>query len=207
MEHTHSINGELLLNENFKLVLFGETHGYLNDLEMIREIVSKFKPSVFIWEMFENKSCIDKKDFNEFLKNKDENDFSLISTYGELKGVVSFIDSHNIPLVGCDLPNMGRKDKIDFNRKLNLSEEKQEGGLLKTREQQQAKVIIDHLNKGRRVIASVGAYHLRPGSNLLKCLAKINYIIVQPKRGNTFIYGPEEGLDKEGISFFVGKNI
>jgi hypothetical protein len=186
-----------------KGVIFAETHGFVDDIELQRSIIEAIKSEYYIWEMLEEKNLMNRGDFESFLSNKDNSDFSVISTYGELKAIVKLMSQLGIKGIGCDLRNMGRENK-DFLSKTELTaeEEKFEEELLKKRELHQAKVINDTAGKGSSpVFVSLGAYHTREDSLVLKNL-RGKYLLCSPTFKGEKVFCPD-GIKKEEINYSI----
>ncbi|MAG50082.1 hypothetical protein CL621_00385, partial [archaeon] len=113
---------EILREKKINLIIFGETHGFLDDDKIQEEIIQYFKPTIFLYEMLEETKLLTTDKQKEFLKESNEKDFSVISTFGELKKTINLATKYNLPIVGNDIKNMCRENK-DFLKKTELSEE------------------------------------------------------------------------------------
>jgi hypothetical protein len=185
-----------------KGVIFAETHGFVDDIELQRSIIEAIKPEFYIWEMLEDKKLMN-DDFENFLSNNDNSDFSVISTYGELKAVVKLMIQLGVKGIGCDLRNMGRGNK-DFLSKIELTpeEEKFEEELLKNRELNQARVINEIAGRSSSpVFVSLGAYHTREDSSVLKNLNG-KYLLCSPTFKGEKVFCPD-GIKKEEINYSI----
>ena len=193
-----------LPDKGVKLFLFGETHGFLDDIGIQKEILEIINPEYYLYEMLEDKNLLNKRDFSEFLSNSDEKDFSVISTYGELKPTISMLNEMAIKVVGCDIQNMGRENK-DFLKikELTPEQEKKEEDLLRKRERVQAERINDYSKKNKKVFASLGAYHLRKGSLLLDKLNEKKFVLFYPVYKGKPAFAPEEDMKQEDISYIA----
>ena len=119
---------------NYDFILFGETHGYVNDVAILAYLIRKTKPSLLFWELLETARLTTKTQQNRFLKRLDSDTFSFISTFGDLKKTIAIAKKYNLPIHGCDFKNLGRKAKIEFTSKQTIKEEKAEARLLLKRE-------------------------------------------------------------------------
>jgi len=193
---------KILENKKINLILFGETHGFLDDNSIQEEIIKIFKPTIFLYEMLEETNLFTIEEHEEFLKQPDEKDFSVISIFGELKKTVALANKHNLPIVGSDIRNMCRENK-DFLKKTELSKEemKIEEDILKKREERQVQEMLSHLKKGKKVLATTGAFHLRQDSPLLNL--KENYLIIYPTYNGEQIFTPPENFDIKSVTFDI----
>ncbi len=190
------------INQNkIKLILFSETHGFLNEIPIQEKILEKINFKYFLYELFEDKKITSPKEFEKHLKNNDEDSFSIISNYGELKPTISLAKKFSMQLIGCDLKNTGRNN-TNFRAKKNWSKEdlKKEEILFKKRELKQKETIDKYLKKGK-VFASIGTYHLRKKSYLMNSIRDYNFIIIYPKLKGGKIFG--ESMDFEKKKFFL----
>ena len=205
IDRINSLNELKSIMPKIRIILFGETHGFFNELPVQEEIIKAVNPEYYIWEMIEDKELLSQLDFDQFLEQSDNKDFSLISTYGELKPTVRLTHNYNLKVIGCDLRNMGRKDKA-FLSKINLTieEEKFEEDLLEKRERRQAEVIKTILKKTNRILfVSVGAYHIRKNSYLFKYLEGINFIVCYPTLKGKQEFGPQEDITEKDVSYII----
>lgn len=193
---------QILKEKNIKLIIFGETHGFLEDNKFQEEIINVFKPNLFLYEMLEETSLDTKEQIEDFLLKQDSEDFSIISTFGELKNTIDVAKKHNISIRGMDIKNMLRKDKT-FLTKFELTEEdvKIEERILKEREEKQKQQILLNLQEGNRVFASTGAYHIRPDSPLLNL--NLNYLVIYPAYNGEQVFEPPVDFKKENVGFEV----
>lgn len=192
----------LLKEKNINLILFGETHGFLEDSKFQENIINEFKPTIFLYEMLEETRLLDKEDKEDFLMKPDGEEFSVISHFGELKKTVQLAKEKALPIEGMDIKDMCRENK-DFLKNLDPTSEeiKREEEILLKREQRQVNVIISNLKKGEKVFATTGAFHLRKDSPLLNIGE--NFVIVYPSYKGEQIMGPTEDMKLEEISFEV----
>ena len=193
----------LIEQKKIKLILFTETHGFIEESQIQEKILEKLDFESFLYELLENKKIVFKEDFEKYLNEKDEKEFSIISKYGELKPTISLAKKFNLPLVGCDLKNTGRKN-TDFRTKKDWSEKdlEKEEILFQKREKKQKEIIDLYLKKGS-VFASIGAYHLRPESHLMKSLKGKHFIIFYPKLKGNKKFGETMNFKKEDVFFQV----
>lgn len=192
---------QLLNEKNINLIIFGETHGFLKD-ELIQEkIVEVFKPDLFVYEMLEESKLETPNDRNIFLNEQDSKEFSVISTYGELKPTIRIAKKHNIPIIGNDIKNMCRTDR-NFSTRTELSEEEiaVEEEILSKRELKQMSILKD-LSSKRRIFATTGAFHIREDSPLLRIPS--NYLIVYPTYFGEQIFEPPENFDEKKVTIEV----
>jgi hypothetical protein len=182
--------------EGARLVLFGEAHGMLQETKIQEKILEIFPCDVFMYEMLEDKFLITKKEQEDFLSKQDQEDFSIISKNQELKPTILLAKKFNLPLIGCDLKNMGRKDT---NFQDENSKEEQE--LMRGRELIQFQRIKQEMDKGKRVFASVGIYHILPRSKLIKNLKKEKVLIVYPIFKSGEIFGYKQYFNLEEVEY------
>lgn len=153
------------------IILFGDTHGLLNEIPKIKELIKTHNPELILYELLEETTLATMEEIDNFLKNYPENNFSLISKYGELFPVIKLAKKYDIPIVGCDYKDMLREDtkfrELDA-KKINLKNEER---IMKKREARQLTIIKKHAHK--KLLVLVGAYHLRTDSVLRNLKANI----------------------------------
>ncbi len=191
--------GNFIRSHNIKLVLFGEYHKFINQIQIQREIIKNVKPDFFLYEMLEEKKILNDEDAKKFLKNPDDKDFSVISTYGELKPIIKLARSFHLPIIGCDIKNMGCKDKNWSKKKFNLEEGKI---ITQKRELRQSKVINEYISKGL-VFALLGDYHVRKNSLVLSKLKTKKFIIIKPAFKWTERFNHKKKFKNSEISYVV----
>jgi len=180
------------------LILFGESHGLLNETKIQEEILRNFQCDIFLYELLEDKKLLSKESQENFILKPDEENFSLISKNKDLKDTIKLAMKFNIPIKGCDIKNMGRENTLFRERELTEKEEKKEEELMIRRELNQFNKINEELFKNKKVFTSVGIYHILPRSELIKNLVGRNIIIVYPifEDGEQFGYRIEFNLDE-----------
>ena len=159
-----------------RLILFAETHGFLNETPIQKKIIQSTNPDFFLYEMLEERKLLNNKETKIFLSKPNNENFSVISTYGELKPTIELANRFNLPIIGCDIKDMCQKDKNWLKKKFSREEART---LIKKRELRQSNVINQYTSNGL-VFASLGAYHLRKGSITISNLREKNFIIVSP---------------------------
>lgn len=183
------------------IVFFAETHGMLDELKIQDKIISVLKPTCYLYELLEEERIISDKDFIEFLKKKNSERFSIISSFGELKQTVQLARKYNLHVIGCDIRNMCRKKK-DFLKETNAEEEK----IMLKREERQNKVIEEASGKyGSPIFVSIGAFHLRKDSLVLRKV-KHRYVLVQPLINGKRLEDLDENFDInniKGVSYMM----
>lgn len=145
---------------NIKVIIFGETHGFIDDLAFIDIILTTLKPSNILYELLENISI--GKNYTSIIDKKPSEHFSLISSYGDLQAIVSLAKKHALPISGCDLPSLGRTEPIplELTPEIELFEKE----LLASREAHHKKVVLS--THPWPVFVIVGSYHLRDNAPL-----------------------------------------
>jgi len=191
--------GNFMKTNNIRLILFGEYHEFINQIQIQKKIIKNIKPDFFLYEMLEEKKILNDKDAKKFLNNPDDKDFSVISTYGELKPVIKLARSFDLPIIGCDIKNMGCKDKNWVEKKFTLEEGKV---ITKNRELKQSKVINEYVSKGI-VFALLGDYHIRRGSLILPKLKEKKIIIVKPSFKWVERFSHAKKFDNSEISYVI----
>lgn len=161
---------------NVRLILFAETHGFLKELPIQKEIMKRTNPDFFLYEMLEESKILNAEDAKHFLDKPDKEDFSFISNYGDLKPTIILARSFDLPIIGCDIKNMCCTSKNWINEKFPKGHWKK---VTQKRELRQSNVINQYTRKGL-VFASLGAYHLRKGSTTIKHLKDKRFIVVHP---------------------------
>ena len=148
--------------------------------------------------MLEEDKILNDKEAKKFLSKLDDEDFSSISTYGQLKPMIRLARSFDLPIIGCDIKNMG-VNKGWRKKKFSREEAKR---ITNKRELRQAKIINKYISKGL-VLGLLGAYHLRKNSAVLSKLRVKKFIIIKPlfKWKEKFNY-PERFKNSE-ISYVI----
>jgi len=191
--------GDFIRAHKINLVLFGEYHGFINQIQIQKEIIKSVKPDFFLYEMLEEKKILNDKDAKKFLDNPNDKDFSVISTYGELKPIIKLARIFNLPVIGCDIKNMSCKDKNWMKKKFSLEKEKI---ITKKRELRQSKVINEYTSKGL-VFALIGDYHTRRNSLVLSKLKEKRFILVRPSFKWTERFNHKKKFDNSEVSYIV----
>jgi hypothetical protein len=195
---------ETLRKKEINLIIFGETHGFLDDNSIQEEIIKIFKPTLFLYELLEETKLLSKEKQEEFLKQPNEKDFSIISTFGELKKTIKLAKSYSLPIIGNDIKNLGRENK-DFLKKTELTAEeiKIEKEILSKREEKQSKEIINFFNKREKILVTTGAFHLRKKSPLLNLYLSESYLIIYTSYKGKQIFEPPEDFDISKVVFEI----
>lgn len=193
---------EILETRKIKAIIFGETHGFLEDNKIQEEIISIFKPDIFLYEMLEETELNSIEKINKFLSKEDSEEFSIISNVGELKGTIKLAKKYNSPIRGMDIKNMLRKDNSFLHKEVLTDEEiKEEEEILLKREDRQKKAILENINKNKKVFASTGIYHLRKESPLRKLPNEC--IWVYPIYDGKQVFEPPEDMDIKKIKWEI----
>lgn len=181
------------IKENqIKLVLFAEVHGLINETGIQKDIIEALRPDIFLYELLEEEKCITLMGYDNILSKQDNEDFSFISTYADLKPTIQLAKEFSIPIIGCDIKNMLRERKMDWENE-TLDPNKEDIILLR-RELQQNKIIQENQNN-KTLIVSIGAYHFRENSDTLEGLN--DYAIIYPTDINTGEFPIEFSKGKE----------
>lgn len=194
-----------LQSKNIRLVLFAETHGLINEIPIQEEIIKNINPTCYLYELLEEESLITEEEKDNFLIKPNNENFSIISTFEDLKPTILLAKKYNLPLMGIDIKNMLRKDK-NFLAKTSLSEEDLiiENEIMKKREIRQKEIIIKYLSEYLGVIfVSVGVYHLRKDSELFKELNQDALIVIPYVNGSSLNDLKSEGISKKEVVYHV----
>lgn len=198
---------EYINKNNIKIIFFAETHGLINELEIQEKIIENSNPNIYLYELLEENKLISKEDFENFLSREDDEEFSIISKVLDLKPTIKMVKKFNIPIIGCDIKNMLRKD-TKFRELINISETelKKEEEIIEKREERQIKIINKYLNSRLNLLfVSLGAYHLRENSFVLQSI-KLPYLLVYPLFDGKKIDEIDKPLNHE-VTFYVKTNI
>ena len=191
---------QIIKKEKIRLILFGETHGFISDeTKHIEYLIKTFKPDIILYELLETKKLSTISSKNNFLKNLDNKKFSIISKQGDLKNIIKLDKKYNLTIEGCDLKNMGRRKTIIFNKKLTKKEMIKEEKIIDKREKYHIKFIKKAMSKHNLCFVILGAYHLRKNSPLLKSLN--NSIIVYPTYKGKIEFKPDEIKSQDKIIY------
>jgi len=188
-----------------KIIFFAETHGILDELIVQDRMLSQFKPTCYLYELLEEERLTSEIDFIKFLEKNDSERFSIISSFGELKPTVRIAKKYNLPLIGCDVKNMYRKNK-NFLKEVNVSEEEQ---IMLKREKKQIEIIEKSLIQyGSPIFVSLGAFHLRKTAPVFK-KSRLNYMIIYPLIDGVKLEDLEENFnikDVKKITYIIESN-
>jgi hypothetical protein len=152
------------------VVLFGETHGFATiEQELFTEVTKLFRPTQILFERLENTSALTKTSKEKILAHNDNEPFSLLTTYGDLRAVVSVALENSIPIRGCDLPNLGREKPIPTDP-LQLKDEIAFEELIdRKRDREHTACLREALKQsGARILLVCGAFHVQPNTLLRK---------------------------------------
>ena len=189
--------------DKIRLVLFGDTHGFCDDIQVQTEILKQIRPDFYIHELIENKKYVSERSLKKALLHDKSERFSIVSSFGELFPIFDICLKYRIPLIGMDMRNMGRKnmDAI-FKDKLTKDEAIIENHLQEKRERHQAAIINKYFITAKAfVLAVAGAYHLRKRSYLLKNIKAKNYLLIYPAFKGEAVFGPKNKMRQKDIYY------
>ena len=193
---------KIIAREEKGLILFGETHGFIDDeTKHIESLIKLFKPDIILYELLETEKLGTEQSKNVFLKNSDNKEFSIISNYGSLKDIVKLVKRYNLPIEGCDLKNMGRSKPITIKPNLTKKELDDEEKINNKREKYHLKCIREAMSKYALCFVIIGAYHLRKESPLAKNLG--DAIIAYPTYKGKTEFTPDEIKSQKDIVYVV----
>lgn len=191
--------GNYILRNNIRLVLFGEFHGFFGQLQVQRTILKAVKPDFFLYEMLEEDKLLNSNQSKAFLNKPNNEDFSFISNYIDLKPIVRLAHTLNLPIIGCDIKNMFCTSKGWVNQKFSREEELH---IMISRENRQAKIINNYTPKGI-VFAILGDYHVRRTSHLLSKLREEQAIVIRPGFKWKMRFAKKDGFKKSEVFYVV----
>ena len=194
--------GKFIKTNNIKLVLFGEYHGFLNQIQLQRKIIEGIKPDFFLYEMLEEDKILNNKETKKFLSKPDAKDFSFISNYGQLKPIIRLARSFDLPVIGCDIKNMCCKDEDWRKKKVSY---KEAGRITNKRELQQSKIVNQYTSKGL-VFGLLGAYHLRKNGLVLSKLKNKKAVIIKPTFKWEERFSHPKKFNNSEISYIIETN-
>src|SRR3989338_6101312 len=194
-----------VLLKKSKIILFGNSHGFFNDLELQEAILREINAEFYIYEMLEETNILSSEDYLKFLSRPDSEDFSIISKIEEIRPTILLAEKYNLKVIGCDIKDMGRENNEFLNKTEHCKEEeKEEENLLLKREAHQAKIIEDYSKKtDKTIFVSLGAYHLRKDSLVLKMLNSEDILVCYPSFKGLPCFGPEEGMTRDKIKYVI----
>jgi|SRR3989344_1583552 len=171
-------------NQKIKLVLFGEYHGFVNQIDVQKAIIKKVKPYFFLYEMLEEKKILNDREANKFLSTPDKDDFSVVSNYSQLKPIIRLCRRFGLPIIGCDIKNMCIKNKnwskMSHKERIATFSDEEAEIITRKRELRQAKVINEYTSKDLTFVL-LGNYHLRKNSGLWRKLKQKKVIVIRPE--------------------------
>lgn len=187
-----------------KIIIFGETHGFFRDLEVQEALIRVLQPEIYLYEMMEEISLNTPQEFKAFLSRGDSDDFSIISTYGEIKPAIRMAESHNMKVIGCDIKNMGREDR-SFISKRNLGEDEKvaETKLLRRREKSQLDAIRKHADGNSKVFVSLGAFHVLKNSLVMNGLKGKDFLVCYPVYEGHQEFLPEPNMQEKKLAYVL----
>lgn len=191
-----------LLNRT-KIILFGETHGYVRDeRDIIRTIIQNIGPEIVLYELLGENELRTDKDKELFLERESEEAFSIPSTYGELQPVIALARNANLPIKGCDLHNLGRDRPVPTDASALTEEDlAYEEELLEKRERKTVEVITRQITENDRILVIVGAYHLRPDSPIVDSFE--DSVVITPSYKGEREFEPAEDFDHEEVIYTI----
>lgn len=190
-------------DDNIRLVLFGDTHGFCDDIRVQTGILKQIRPDFYLHELIENRKYVSEILLKKALLHGKSEMFSIVSNFGELFPIFDLCLRYRVPLIGMDLRNMGRENMgVIFKDKLTKNEAIKENQLQEKREHHQATVINKYVIKAKAfVFAVTGAYHLRKRSHLLKNIKAKKYIVICPAFKGKAVFGPKNKMRQKDIHY------
>jgi hypothetical protein len=188
---------------NFSFILFGETHGYLNDFKVIKRLIKQQKPDYVLYECAEDNNFLTSNDFKNILK---QYRISEMTDVKDIKQVLKICYKYHIPIIGIDFKNFGIESPKSVREKNKNKEEPTEKEMKKfmpillKREQHQIKLIKEYKKKGS-ILVITGAFHLREDSSFWKELKQ--GIVIYPTYKNKIIFEPI--IKKQRIKYKITK--
>lgn len=177
------------------LIFIGSTHGFVEDFLKQKEIIESIEPEFVLSEDLENLKLDSRENFNKLLVKKY---ISNMTSFKEIQKLVKLCFSKKIKLIGIDLKNFGfnkiLQKKLKNKEKLTIKEEKELKRIIKKREKNHLKNILECQNKtSRPIVIILGSWHLRKGSFLRRNLQDYKIIAPCDDAGN-IILGPKKDL-------------
>lgn len=186
---------------SFFIIFIGDTHGYMDDFKIQREIIEKLNPKYILYEQMNNKRLMKKAEFKNMLKKKS---VSILTEVDEVRPLLKLCMQKKLPLIGIDFNNFGIswakrfKYKLDNDGKFTKSEKEELKQIYKRREQKQSEMIRQYAQKGKIVVIT-GAHHLRKDSPLIKEIS--HFMAILPHYNGKPAFGPI--ADKRKLAYEV----
>jgi len=96
---------EVIRVHNIKLVLFGEYHGFINQIQVQRKIIQNVQPDFFLYEMLEKDRILNDKDAKKFLSKPDNKD--IVRPGKTADSIVGMLDNGTIHMTSNVLRENG----------------------------------------------------------------------------------------------------
>lgn len=186
---------------SFFIIIIGDTHGYMDDFKIQKEVIGKVKPDYVLYEQMNNKRLIKKADFLVILQKKS---ISIMTEVGEVKHLIKLCMKKGLPLIGIDFKNFGIgwarkfKFKLDNNHEFTAKEKQCLDIIYNKREQHQLKTIRKYAKKGK-ILVITGSHHLRQKSPLIKGIS--HFLAILPYYNGKPAFGPV--ANKRGLKYRV----
>ncbi|MDI6738526.1 MAG: hypothetical protein QME12_08525 [Nanoarchaeota archaeon] len=186
---------------SFFIIFIGDTHGYMDDFRMQKQVIEKVNPDYVLYEQMNNKKLVTKAEFMAMLKNKS---VSTLTEVDEVRPLLKICIKNNLPLIGIDFKNFGIswagrfKHKLDNQQSFTKKEKEELKRIYKIREKQQLRMIRQYAKKGKIVVIT-GAHHLRKNSPLIKGIS--HFMAILPHCNGEPAFGPV--ADKRKLKYGV----
>ena len=184
------------MKENFSFIFLGMTHGFIDDFNKQEKLIEEIKPEFVLSEDMQNISLISIEDCSSFLQNKKH---SLMTSFEDVKKLVSVCNEKEIKLIGIDFENFGFSEKIankiNSKEKITKEEEKEIEELVNKREAYQIKKIKEYENKSPKpILVFLGAWHLRSDGLIVSKIKNSKIIFPANKKGEMVLEPTEEKI-------------
>lgn len=180
-------------------IFIGSTHSFLDDFLKQKEIITLIKPEFVLSEELEDLELDSEEKFKNILKKRH---FSNMTSFDEVKELISFCFNKEIKLIGIDFHNFGfnviLQRKIKNQEKLTNEEENEINRITLLREKCHLSKILEYKEKTKKpLVIILGCWHLRANSLLRKRLKDYKIIAPLDKNGEV-LFEPDE---KEKIRY------
>ncbi|VVB83737.1 Uncharacterised protein [uncultured archaeon] len=184
------------MNLSPKLILLGDTHGFIKDFEKQEEVIKKYNPEFILSEMLEDNILDSDAKFIEILEKKDISNMTSVS---EIENLIKLCMEKKINLIGMDFKDFGfdknLQEKIKNQSELNEEEQKEIETLLDKRERKNVETIKEYLGKtAKPIIVITGSWHLREDSPLRTSFKGYKMIYPSNSKGELVLEPTDEKI-------------
>ncbi len=178
-----------------RLLFVGDTHGFLDDMAVLRRVIITTAPAYVLAEQLQEVSLRTPAEYAAVRRRKR---LSATVSIAEIQPLINLCQERGIALIGIDLQNFGFTPhllRVVSGDCPPTPADKKALRRLATRRERHQRAMINRYAKRSTlpVVVIIGAWHLRTGSPLLKGLHHSTLIIPVDAAGNLLVEPPMNG--------------